>query len=118
MSYDITFKCKVQDKDTWVRVGDQYANITWNVREMIEKTTGLDWDNGEDNGLCTEVIPHIREGLKKLRENEEYYMQFNSPNGWGTTTGCKHFFETILEDWDRFTDYYPELIDVVHFWIE
>ena len=43
MSYDISFKVKVEGlEDTYVRVGECDANITWNVRGMIGKSTGLE----------------------------------------------------------------------------
>ena len=46
MSYDISFKVKVEGlEDRYVYVGECDANITWNLREMIEKSTGLEWLN-------------------------------------------------------------------------
>lgn len=51
MSYDISFKVKVEGLDKYIRVGDCDANITWNVNKMIRKATGLEWKNEENNGL-------------------------------------------------------------------
>lgn len=45
MSYDISFRVKVEGLDKWVDVGDCDANITWNVRKIIELSTGLPWKN-------------------------------------------------------------------------
>ena len=42
MSYDVTFKAKVEGTDCYVEVGDCDANITWNVREIITRSTGLE----------------------------------------------------------------------------
>lgn len=67
MSYDISFKVKVEGlEDIYVRVGECDANITWNVREMIVKSTGLEWRNCKNNGLCKGVIPHIANGYAEL----------------------------------------------------
>ena len=55
MSYDISFRVKVEGTDQWIDVGDCTANITWNVRKIIELTTGLPWINEENNGLCKDV---------------------------------------------------------------
>ncbi len=56
MSYDISFKVKVEGlEDIYVRVGECDANITWNVREMIVKSTGLEWRNCKNNGLCSRL---------------------------------------------------------------
>ena len=35
MSYDISFKVKVEGVDAYVTVGACDANITWNVRKII-----------------------------------------------------------------------------------
>ena len=39
MSYDITFKVKVEGVDQYVPIGSCDANITWNAREIIELST-------------------------------------------------------------------------------
>lgn len=60
MSYDISFKVKVEGlEDTYIRVGSCDANITWNVREMIVKSTGLEWKNEQNNGLCCEWLCRV-----------------------------------------------------------
>ena len=41
MNYDINFKVKVEGIDFWVEPYNCSANTTWNVREMIRKSTGL-----------------------------------------------------------------------------
>ena len=48
MSYDITFKVKLEGIDQYVPIGDCDANITWNVRDIIKLSTGLPWLNGEN----------------------------------------------------------------------
>jgi hypothetical protein len=120
MSYDISFKVKVEGIDQYVDVGECYANTTWNLREMIVKSTGLEWKNEENNGLCKDVIPHITKGLAELINHPSRYKQYEAPNGWGTIDGCKRFFSQILQDWDNFCKGYStrDLVDVTTFWIE
>lgn len=121
MSYDIAFKVPVVGlENRYVSVGECDANITWNLREMIVKSTGLEWKNEENNGLCKDVIPHIVDGLAELTKYPEKYKQYESPNGWGTLNGCKNFFRTILDDWDSFCEdsWTSDLADVTYFWIE
>lgn len=43
MSYDISFKVKVEGVDAYVPVGTCDANTTWNNRKIIVKSTGLKW---------------------------------------------------------------------------
>lgn len=118
MSYDICFKVKVQDIDRYISVGECNANITWNVGTMIRKSTGLEWKNGENNGLCKDVMPYIVCAYRELSKYPERYKQYESPNGWGTIKGCIRFFDKILDDWKDFCEKYPDLIDETYFWIE
>lgn len=117
MSYDIAFEVKVEGVDAYVAVGNCEANVTWNVREIIERSTGLEWKNEENNGLCIDVIPKIIEGLGELEKYPEKYKEFESPNGYGTVQGTKRFFMQILKDWEMFQTMFPELVTVATFWI-
>lgn len=120
MSYDIDFRVKVQGlENRYVSVGDCDANITWNLRDMIVKSTGLEWKNEENNGLCKDVIPYIVSGLNELMKHPEKYKQYEAKNGWGTVEGCKRFFTTIISDWNDFCEdsWTEDLVDVTYFWI-
>lgn len=112
MSYDIYFKIDTACCDVAMR---NVANVTWNLREMIVRSTGLEWKNEEDNGPVRDVIPHIRRGLAELIEHPEKYRKYEAPNGWGTVEGCKRFFQKIINEYDELP---PELKDVSTFWIE
>lgn len=118
MSYDISFRVKVEGKDAYVPVGECSANITWNVREIIVRSTGLEWVNDESNGLCKDIMPKIKHGLDELIDNPEKYEPYESPNGWGTVSGTRWFFMQILKDWDSFKRWYPKFVDVATFWID
>ena len=118
MSYDVSFKVKVEGIDAYVEVGDCDANITWNVRKIIELSTGLPWLNCENNGLCVNVIPKIEQGLKELRAHPRKYKPYEASNGWGTVEGTAHFFERILLAWDQLISWHEELVPVATFWIE
>ena len=95
------------------------ANTTWNLREMIVQSTGLEWINEADNGACVDIIPKIRHGLQELTMHPEKYKQYESPNGWGTINGCEEFFTTILTDWDYTVRMVPDdIIPLIRFWID
>ena len=119
MSYDINFKVKVQDLDYYVNVGECSANITWNVRDIILKSTGLEWKNEQNNGYVKDVVPFIEKGLLELKTNGDKYLKYESKNGWGTVKGTINFFEQIIKEWEDFKEWKPkELIDITTFWIE
>ena len=98
MSYDIDFRVKVEGVDKWISVGDCTANITWNVRKIIELA--------------------IEKGLNELQNNGLKYKKYESPNGWGTVGGTMYFFETILKEWKYFKYEEPELAEFATFWID
>lgn len=118
MSYDISFKVKVENVDSYVTVGDCDANITWNVRKIIELSTGLPWKNEANNGLCVDIIPKIRNGMEELEKHPDKYKPYEAPNGWGTVRGTIIFFQRILEAWSDFIYWHEELVPVATFWIE
>lgn len=117
MSYDILFKAKIEGIDRWVSVGDCSANITSNVRKIIELSTGLPWLNEKNNGLCSEIIPSIERGYLELVKNGEKYKQYEAENGRGTVDGTKQFFRTILDEWHDLQSEDPVMASVATFWI-
>lgn len=118
MSYDITFRVKVEGVNCWVEPMVCDANITWNVKEMIQKSTGLDWLNEADNGLCVEIIPNIERGIYELfKQPEKYKIYDESNNLKNTAAKTLHFLNNILVDWKKFKIFYPELVPLAHFWI-
>lgn len=118
MSYDICFRVKVEGTDKYADIGNCDANITWNVRDIITESTGLEWRNEENNGYCKDIIPHIENGLASLTKHPGMYKSLEAPNGWGTVEGTKNFFRQIIDDWRRLKrDYGPEIANVTTFWI-
>ena len=52
MSYDISYRVQCKDNPKlWADIGNCEANTTWNLGDMIRKSTGLEWKNEEDNDL-------------------------------------------------------------------
>ena len=121
MSYNISFKVKVEGlENRYVSVGECIANTTWNLKDMIVKSTGLEWKNEENNGLCKDVVLHIVNGLIELMEHPRKYKKYEAKNGWGTIEDCKRFFMRIINDWTAFCESsrLKDLQDVTYFWIE
>ena len=118
MSYDVSFRVKVDGgDDLWVDVGDCDANVTWNVGTIIRLSTGLEWKNEENNGLCSEVIPKICDGLKELELHPNKYKPYEAPNGWGTVNGTIRFFKRILDAWEELIREDERLAALATFWI-
>lgn len=119
MSYDISFKVKVEGIDRYVEVGNCEANTTWNVRKMIVKSTGLEWNNCANNGFCKDVIPKIEKGYSELTKFPYKYKKYEAENGWGTVESTIRFFKNIIEAWEQFKEWEDkEIVDITTFWIE
>ena len=119
MSYDIAFKVRVADTDKYVEIGDCDANITWNVAQIIRSSTGLPWNNEENNGFCADVIPKIQSGIIELCAHHEKYRAMEPDNGWGSVEGTIRFFRRIVSSWnDLIVDYPPEIVSQTTFWIQ
>lgn len=117
MSYDISFKVKVEGVNEYLTVGDCTANITYNVRDIIVKSTGLSWNNESNNGYCKHVIPKIIIGYNNLINNPQEYKKYESHNGWGTVGGTIRFFKDIIDAWEDLVKYHNSIAEVATFWI-
>ena len=87
-------------------------NITHNLNTMADKAGIYEalWRPEEiDIKIAKDLIPLLKAGLKKLKNNRDYFEQFNPENGWGDYEGLVEFTEEYLEACKE----YPEaLIEV------
>ena len=118
MGYDISFKVKVEGKDIYVPVGDCEAGTTWNVRDIIVKSTGLEWKNEASNGLVKDVMPSIIRGIGELTAHPGRYKPLEPKNGWGSVKSTIRFFEDIYTAYRELRQLNPELAEIAEFWIE
>lgn len=95
MSYDLRIAVKVQDTDIYAVIAEpEYNSPTYNIGEMFRKATGWDFEQGEWYKV-SEVLPLIEHGIHELRYNEDYYRQYDSPNGWGNTQSARKALESL-----------------------
>lgn len=113
MSLDITL---VMDQCDHCKRGDEIVsfNITHNLGKMasnviISYNTKLSntlydylWDEKTD--LASDMIEPLTQGLSKLKDDPEYYKQFESPNGWGTYKYFVPFVEKVLNACIQYPD--------------
>lgn len=75
------------------------ANITHNLNKMVDKAGiyGYLWKPDElDIKLAGDLVEPLTAGLKRLKENPDYYRQFNASNGWGKYEHLVTFVEKYL----------------------
>lgn len=83
-----------------VRITEVYnSGITHNLNSMAMKAGIYKhlWRPDEINiTKASELIEPLTKGLKKLKDNPEYYKEFNPSNGWGDYEGLVKFVEDYI----------------------
>ena len=94
MSYDISFKAKLEGVDQWVYVGPEWINHTSNTAAMIKEVCGS-YPSAWNGMRCSELLPALATGCKELRAYSQKYRQFEPENGWGTVETTLEFLDAI-----------------------
>lgn len=101
MSYDVSFKAKLEGADQWVYVGDDWINHTSNTAAMIKEVCGTypsEW-NGKK---CSDMYPVLMQGASLLNLDRRHYRQFEPSNGWGTVDSTIDFLTKIADNCCKF----------------
>lgn len=97
MSYDVSFKAKLEGADQWVYVGADWINYTANTAAMIKEVCGSypsEW-NGKK---CADMYPVLMQGVSLLLNHPQQYRQFEPVNKWGTVEGTIDFLQKIADN--------------------
>lgn len=107
MSYDLRIAVKVEGAEKGnefaIIAEPEFGNPTYNLGEMFRRCTGWDFDQGEFYKV-SEVYGNIERGIINLREHEEEFEKYNSPNGWGTTVSALKALESLKQCIDEIED--------------
>ena len=101
MSYDISFKAKLEGVDQWVYVGDNWINHTSNTAAMIKEVCGSypsEW-NGK---RCSDMYSILMQGTSLLNLQPSKYRQFEPDNKWGTVESTIEFLMNIADNCDKY----------------
>ena len=101
MSYDVSFKAKLEGADQWVYVGDDWINHTSNTAAMIKEVCGSypsEW-NGKK---CSEMYPILMQGASLLNIHPQQYRLFEPPNGPGTVEATIDFLMKVADNCDKY----------------
>lgn len=94
MSYDISFKAKLEGADKWVYVGPEWINHTSNTSAMIKEVCSS-YPSEWDDYRCSEILPIIETGCTILRSHSQQFRQFEDAKGWGTVESTLKFLDDI-----------------------
>lgn len=101
MSYDVSFKAKLEGADQWVYVGDDWINHTSNTAAMIKEVCGSypsEW-NGK---RCADMVPRAHAGRVPAVSASETLPAFEPGNCWGTVESTAEFLRQIADNCDKF----------------
>lgn len=101
MSYDVSFKAKLEGADQWVYVGDEWINFTSNTASMIKAVCGS-YPSQWNGKRCSEMYPVLMQGASLLTINPKKYKPLEASNGWGTVDQTRDFLEKVADNCDRF----------------
>lgn len=78
------------------------CNITHNLSKMADeaKINGATWD--AYGKKCRDVTKQLEKGIKRMKDNPEFYECFDSPNGWGTYKDFMPWLERLLEKYKEY----------------
>lgn len=102
---------KFPDREPVVAIADDESNevyednITHNLGTMADKAGIYEalW-RPEEIGIthAHQLIEPLKKGLEWLRNNPDYFKQFNPSNGWGDYEGLVMFTENYLQACEKY----------------
>lgn len=108
MSYDVSFKAKLEGAEQWVYVGADWINHTSNTANIIKEVCGS-YPSQWDGKKCSELIPVLEQGIKLLTDNPQRYYHLEPENGWGTVQTTLSFLIQIANNCINFPTAYVEV---------
>ena len=104
MSYDICFKYRIGMTDKYMTNYDDEFNMTYNVGNILRKSSGYDKWSGSLNVCVLELYKPFKKGLKELKNNVEKYRELEPSNGWGNCENVVSFYEWFFEQLKEYTE--------------
>ena len=97
MSYDVSFKAKLEGTDQWVPVGADWINHTSNTAAMIKEVCGS-YPSAWDGRTCKDLLPILRSGIELLQRDPDHYRSYEPDNRWGTVESTLEFLRAIADN--------------------
>ncbi len=101
MSYDVSFKAKLEGADQWAYVGEDWINFTCNTADMIKEVCGS-YPSQWDGKRCADMYPVLMQGASLLTNDPEKYRPMQARNGWGTVEQTRDFLRRVAENCKSF----------------
>lgn len=91
MSYDVSFRAKLEGIDQFVSVGEE-RNYTSNMSKAIAVASKQNKTIKDFNGMrTTDVLPILQTIIWEFIDKPQEYRQYEPSNGWGSIETCLEF---------------------------
>ena len=117
MSYDVSIRLPIKGLEDRYIEAVHLGNITWNVRELIKRSSGWDIKNENNNGAVLPWLEMIEHGIAELANNPNKYKKYEAPNGWGTVYGTLRFYEECRNNAHEWINDTEDLLPVAVIWV-
>ena len=101
MSYDISFKAKLEGVNQWVPVGDTFINLPSSAATMVKEACGS-YPSPWAGRKCADMYPVLMEAASLLSLHPGHFKQFEDPKGWGTVASTMETLMRIADNCDHF----------------
>lgn len=99
MSYDVSFKAKLDGAEQWVYVGADWISHATSAGNLIKEVCGSypsDWTGKK----CADMYPVIMQGISLLNLHPQRYRQFEA--GYSTVESTIEFLWKIADTCDKY----------------
>ena len=99
MSLDFYIKCECCGSELF------WKNITHNLNKMASEACFYEalWRPEEIKAKrASDIIDILKDGLKELKNDPEFYKEFNPINGWGTYEVLVEALENIIAACEKY----------------
>lgn len=119
MSYDVAIGVRIHGTDPPIFATidtPEYDNPTYNVGNIIRKSTGWDFVQGEWY-LVTDVLDKIEKGIHEMKFNSKAYKHLEPENGWGSTYTVLQSLESPLKCIEQNTNGWYHSIPIEYLYV-
>lgn len=110
MIYSVLLRMQLQE-DNWITMGEDHR-ISWDIRDLIEASSGWSVINDESMGLASSLAPRLEKGIWELTQNPDQYTHYEILHGLGTIRETLSFYQKLLQDCKDhpFTELYGNVV--------
>ena len=99
MSYDVSFKAKLEGVEQWVYVGADWISHATNCGPMIKEVCGS-YPSNWTGKKCEDMYPVIMQGISLLNLHPQRYRSFET--GYTTVESVIDFLWKIADNCDKY----------------